>query len=248
MIEFDIDIKIEKMLLKILKGKTKKFLKYLEENNIDVEDEEEIDKSLKKFKEKENKTIFGINKVLLAYTLALIIERISKKNREKFKNRITSELFKKSVDIADKRIKELYLSSAKRTAYYVNEVIRKSKTGAEDFVLKDKWEEAKEKVEERMGYSDLLNSNNVLGETQAEYVKIILEELGIKGFIWVTKHDDRVRAKHSWREGKLFDMNGNLLKGVGEDSAKILPKQEWGCRCRMAIDEKAIEEALNNVA
>ena len=38
MIEFDIDIKIEKMLLKILKGKTKKFLKYLEENNIDVED------------------------------------------------------------------------------------------------------------------------------------------------------------------------------------------------------------------
>ena len=42
MIEFDIDIKIEKMLLKILKGKTKKFLKYLEENNIDVEDEEEM--------------------------------------------------------------------------------------------------------------------------------------------------------------------------------------------------------------
>ena len=75
-----------------------------------------------------------------------------------------------------------------------------------------------------------------------------MEELGIKGFIWVTKHDDRVRAKHSWREGKLFDMNGNLLKGVGEDSAKILPKQEWGCRCRMAIDKKAIEEALNNVA
>ena len=81
MIEFDIDIKIEKMLLKILKGKTKKFMKYLEENNINVDDEEEIEKALKNFKEKENRTIFGINKVLLAYTLALIIEGISKKNK-----------------------------------------------------------------------------------------------------------------------------------------------------------------------
>ena len=99
-----------------------------------------------------------------------------------------------------------------------------------------------------MGYSDLLNSNNVLGEIQSEYVKVIMEELGIKGFIWITKHDERVREKHLWRHGKLFDTNGNLIKGTGKDSSRILPKQEWGCRCKMGIDEKVIEEALKDVS
>ena len=305
MIEFDVDIRIEKMLIKILKNKTKKFLKYIEDNNINIEDEEELIKAAEEFEEKEkkNKTIYGLNKMLLLYTLTSISNKIGKTSKERFKNRMTSEMFEEVTEKADKQTEELYKNTLKRAIYYItkhisnvrkihSEILKKSselsieelkkeiktsyyesfkklpehiekyiekiraeksKFKMEEFekrVQKDIagniWEEAKERVEEQMTYSDVLNTNSVLGETQAEYVKIIMEELGINSFVWITKHDSRVRAKHSWRDGKVFDMNGNLLKGSGEDTDKILPKQEWGCRCKMGVDEKTIEEVLES--
>lgn len=260
MIEFDINVEIEKKLLKILKNRTKKFLKYIEDNNINIENEEELQKAAEEYKEKEDKKIFGINKLLLIYTLALFIDGISKKQRDIFKRRMQTELFIKAMEEADKKIRELYINTTKRTAYHLEKYIEelrknKEKSAIKDFekiikdeIIKDKWEEAKQRVEERMALSDFLNANNVLGEIQAEYVKVIFEELGIKGFVWITKHDERVREKHAWRDGKVFDLQGNLLKGTKEDDSKILPKQEWGCRCRMAIDEKVIEEVLKNVS
>ena len=260
MIEFDIDPKIERELLKLLKGRTKKFLKYLEDNKVDIEDHKEIEKAIKEFEEQENKKIFGINKVLLFYTLSSIFKKIDKKQQEQFKNIVDPKLFLKTILEADKKTKELYIRTSERTAYHLEKYIKnlretKEKSSMAKFeekiekdIIKDKWEEAKQIVEEKMSYSDLMNSNNILGETQAEYIKIIMKELGIKSFVWITKNDNRVREKHSWRNGKMFDMNGKLIEGKGEDSTNILPKQEWGCRCKMGIDEKKIKEVLENVS
>ena len=305
MIEFDIDIEIEKKLLVILKNKTKRFLKYLENNDIDIKDEEELIKAAKECEkeEKKNKKIYGINKILLLYTLAAISKNIDKKSGVKFRERIKPEMFEKTIEEADNKIQELYKNTTKRAIYYIknyieninklqDEIFRKSvelstdelkkqikslysesikkmpenidkyierlrsdksKFKLEEFekMIKDDivevvWQEARNVVNERMKNSDILNINSVLGEIQAEYTKIIMKELGINTFIWVTKHDDRVREKHAWREGKVFNMNGKLVKGSGEDTAEILPKQEWGCRCKMGIEEKTIEEAVES--
>lgn len=260
MIEFDIDVQLEKEMLKILKGKRKRFIKYLEENNIDVENEEELKEAIEEYKEKENKKIFGINKTLLILTLSSILNNLDSENRVKFKEKIRTELFKSTLLKADKRMKSFFSESNKRTAFYLDEYIKKirnekSKAKMEDYegLIKKNvdinlWEEAKKRAEERIVYSDTILAVNKLGETQAEYGGIIIEELGLKGFVWITKHDSKVREKHAWRDGKIFDRNGKLLKGVAQDSSHILPKQEWGCRCRMGLDEKEIEEALSGAA
>jgi len=258
MIELDINVELEKKLIKILKNKTQKFLEFLRENDIDIEDEEEMNEAIEQYekKEKENKTIFGINKVLLAYTLALIVGNIDVKKQKKFKDKMKTKIFEQAISQADSKIRDLYINSTKRTAYFLDkyiEEIRKNKKSAKiddfekkikDVVFSEKWEEAKQKIDEKMEFSNLLNTNNVLGETQAEYTKKILEELNINSFVWITKNDSRVREKHAWRNGKSFDMGGNLLQGTAEDSSKILPKQEWGCRCHMGIDEKQVEKGL----
>lgn len=121
MIEFDIDIRIEKMLIKILKNKTKKFFKYIEDNNINIENEEELIKAAEEFEEKEkkNKTIYGLNKMLLLYTLTSISNKIGKTSKERFKNKMTSEIFEEATEKADEQTEKLYKDTLKRTIYYI---------------------------------------------------------------------------------------------------------------------------------
>ena len=173
-----------------------------------------------------------------------------------------TEIFEKALKKADKRIEELLENTPQRfvsiTAKYFSktekgilkerEILKELAKKFEKKVDLEKWSEAKEKVLERMGYSNLMNTVNVLGEAQAEYIKTILKELGKNEFIWITKKDNRVREKHAWRHGRKFTLDGKLKNGLGKDSSRILPKQEWGCRCDFGIDEKIIEEALDNAA
>nr|DAS43160.1 MAG TPA: hypothetical protein [Caudoviricetes sp.] len=262
MIEFDISTDIEKKLLNILKKRTKKFLKYIEYNNIDVEDEEQLIEAAEKFKPKEDKMIFGINRLLLLYTLALIIDKLSEKHQELFKDRMKTEIFEEALKKADKKMEELLLNTPNRVVSITTNYFSKTQKGInkEREILEElkekfkkevdikKWEEAKKKIIERMSYSNLLNTVNVLGEAQAEYIKTVLKELGKNEFIWITKNDDRVREKHAWRHGRKFSLNGVLKDGIGKDHSRILPKEEWGCRCDFGINEKVIEEGLDNAA
>ena len=256
MIEIDIDVEIEKKLIKMLGNKVDRFIEYLKKNNIDITNKDELEEAVESFekKEKENKTIYGINKVLLIYTLSLFYKKLSSEKQDKFKKKIESKDFISIIKTADKRLKQMYLDSIKRTAYvtdkYIEKIRReKQKADVREFderikakAIPEVWEYVKEKMET----SNILNTVKNLGEIQAEYSKAILEILGINSFVWKTRHDGRVREKHQWRHGKVFDMNGQLIKGSAGDTDHILPKQEWGCRCIMVINENDVEGGLDN--
>lgn len=94
------------------------------------------------------------------------------------------------------------------------------------------------KKNKQIARAQMANFNSVL--TRVRYGK-----LGIEEAIWVGANDERERASHKARNGKIFDLKKGLYSKI--DGKTLFPAQDYGCRCSYkAVIPKEILQGVDN--
>lgn len=89
-------------------------------------------------------------------------------------------------------------------------------------------------VEQRKGHAEMVAQTQI-STFNSLVCKTRARNLGIEKAVWVTSHDERVRASHQDRDGKEFNLAEGLYSSV--DGKTLLPGIDYRCRCdyRMVI-------------
>jgi len=110
-------------------------------------------------------------------------------------------------------------------AVYTTNSLHAMTTGAS---IKDVVSQFDDLVEKRRNHAKFTARNQVANFNSIT-TKLRAQNLGITMARWITAHDERVRASHSERDGKEFDLAEGLYSSV--DGKTLLPGVDYQCRC-----------------
>ena len=239
--KLDIPKEIDKKIDDIFKKDKKAFYDFLTKENVDIANEIEFKAAIKKYLElestKEHKKNINeqIRKLAIASLFVILGNYSGAFNNSSDKQLFEqSILIKTSVSVNISNMANNLSKSSQNMETRIFETLNKKEFKDND--LASRLKETNKEVDN----NNLFNGKQEIGEGFSKSYDDINQECEVEYFIWRTQNDSKVRPAHAERRGKRFDYYGNCLDGNISDTRKLLPGEDYNCRCYMEIPKTKI--------